>query len=121
MEPMYAAGNVAIAICDRCGFKFPHNKLRPDGNSPGLFVCDSDWDPRNPWRDPPIQPDAIAMRWSRPDVALVPGNIIYPDLTNPVNPIPAAGTPAGFLQLEGGFGEFSLEGDQGFIDLESGP
>lgn len=72
---MWASGNASIAICDRCNRKRPYRCLRADGNSPGLRVCsDSDcYDPRNPWRDPPIQPDAITLRYPRPDVPLTFG------------------------------------------------
>lgn len=69
---MWASGNASIAICDRCNRKRPYRCLRADGNSPGLRVCsDSDcWDPKNPWRLSPIQPDAITLRYPRPDVPL---------------------------------------------------
>jgi hypothetical protein len=76
-----------IAICDRCSMKFPWKDLRPDGNSPGLMVCAADYDPRNPWRERPIRPDRIALKWSRPDVPLNAG-IRYRDFTNPPNPSP---------------------------------
>lgn len=73
-----------IAICDRCSCKRPWKSLISDGNSPGLMVCsDGDCrDPKNPWRLPPIKPDRIALKWSRPDTPLDAG-IPYPDLTNP--------------------------------------
>ncbi len=69
-----ASGKASIAICDRCNFKFPYMALRPDGNTPGLRVCEKCWDPKDPWRLPPIQPDAIALRFPRPDTPLVPGD-----------------------------------------------
>lgn len=78
----------AIAICDRCNFKKKYTELRADGNSPGLRVCDSCWDPKNPWRLPAIQPDNILLKYPRPDTLLVAGDISYPDLTNPANPVP---------------------------------
>lgn len=76
-----------LAICDRCSFKYPWKDLLTDGNSPGLRVCKNCWDPKNPWRLPPIKADRISLRWSRPDVPLDAG-IPYPDITNPVNPVP---------------------------------
>lgn len=69
-----ASGYASIAICDRCNFKFPYMELRADGNSPGLRVCESCWDPKDPWRLPPIQPDAIALKYPRPDTPLAPGD-----------------------------------------------
>lgn len=58
---------VAIAICDRCSFKFAIDKLKADGNSPGLRVCNDCRDPKDPWRFAPVMPDAIALRKPRPD------------------------------------------------------
>jgi len=51
------------------------------------MVCESCRDPKNPWRLPPIKPDRISLKWSRPDTPLDAG-ISYPDLTNPINPVP---------------------------------
>ena len=67
-----ASGNVAIAICDRCNLRRPYQALVADGNSPGLRVCgDRDClDPMNPWRLPPIAPDAISLKFPRPDTPL---------------------------------------------------
>ena len=69
-----APGNASIAICDRCNFKYPYRELRADGNSPGLRVCEECRDPINPWRLPPLIPDAIALRYPRPDTPLVQGD-----------------------------------------------
>lgn len=84
--PLYLQ-NCPIAICDRCSMKYPWKDLVKDGNSPGLRVCESCKDPKNPWRLPPIVPDRVALKWSRPDTPLGAGES-YPDLTNPVNPVP---------------------------------
>lgn len=67
---MLAPGYASIAICDRCCFKFSYMSLRADGNTPGLRVCQDCWDPKDPWRLPPIQPDAIALKYPRPDTPL---------------------------------------------------
>ena len=83
---MLASGLASIAVCDRCNMKVPYQALRADGNSPGLRVCETCWDPLNPWRLPSIQPDPITLRFPRPDAELEAGNTQYPDLTNPVNP-----------------------------------
>lgn len=114
--PLYL-NSCPIAICDRCSFKFAHSVLVKDGNSPGLRVCPSCKDCRNPWRDPPIKGDRIALKWSRPDVPLVAGNVQYPDLTNPVNPTPPANT---FTPVEGleGTGNVTLEGGGEIVGFE---
>ena len=69
-----ASGRASIAICDRCNFKYPYQKLRADGNTPGLRVCESCWDCKDPWRLPPRQPDPMALKYPRPDTPLVPGD-----------------------------------------------
>lgn len=70
MSTAYAPGDLTIAVCDRCNRKMPYQMLKPDGNSPGLRVCPEDWDPKDPWRLPPIQPDPLILRFPRPDVPL---------------------------------------------------
>ena len=99
---MWGAGLKSIAVCDRCNFKMDYTALRADGNSPGLRVCQECWDPKNPWRDPPIQPDAITLRFPRPDTPLVVGNTT--DVIIP--PIPSGdyiATEGGrFIATEGG-------------------
>lgn len=72
--PSIASGRASIAICDRCNFKYDYMVLRADGNTPGLRVCPTCWDPKNPWRLPPIQPDALALRFPRPDTPLTETN-----------------------------------------------
>jgi hypothetical protein len=63
---------VAIAICGRCKRKVAYDDLRPDGNSPGLMVCQDDgcWDPIDPWRLPPRQTEDITLEHARPDLSL---------------------------------------------------
>ncbi len=85
----FASGKLALGICGRCNRKFPYQKLRADGNSPSLRVCDEDWDCRNPWRDPPIQPDPISLKYPRPDTYIgTSGSQSYPDITDPFHPVP---------------------------------
>ena len=68
----FASGDAAIAICDRCSRKRPYKVLVADGNTAGLRVCGDDdcRDPLNPWRLPPIQPDAVTLHFPRPDTPL---------------------------------------------------
>ncbi len=65
-----ASGRASIAICDRCCCKYDYQTLRADGNSPGLRVCPSCWDPKDPWRLAPARPDAIALKFPRPDTPI---------------------------------------------------
>ena len=92
MSSGFASGKLAKAICDRCNFRYDYIELRADGNSPGLRVCESCRDPKNPWREPAIQPDAISLKYPRPDtdVSTTSGNP-YPDYTNPNYPVPPNG------------------------------
>ena len=106
-----------VAICDRCSFKFPWKDLVQDGNSRGLRVCISCADPPNPWTYcPPIKPDRISLKWSRPDVPLNSG-IPYLDDTNPINPIPPSYF-FGFTEGLEGAGSVSLEGGGGEVGFE---
>lgn len=92
--------------------------LRADGNSPGLRVCQDCFDPKNPWRLPPIQPDAIILKFPRPDTPLDAG-VPYSDITNPVNPVPPASDFPFFEGLQGS-GAVELEDGSGLVELESG-
>jgi hypothetical protein len=82
------------------------------------MVCPDEADPKNPWRLPPIQPDRIALKWSRPDTQLDAG-IPYRDFTNPPNPNPPDST---FTDLEGleGTGGAGTEDGEG-ISFEGSP
>jgi len=59
-----------IAVCDRCKKKVYLSDLRPDGNSPGLRVCNKCWDLKDPWRLPARQTEKITVRHPRPDTPL---------------------------------------------------
>ena len=39
-------GRYALGICDRCNFKMQYQRLRADGNSSSLRVCEACWDPK---------------------------------------------------------------------------
>lgn len=67
MSSGFASGDLTIAICDRCAFKFKYRELSTDRNSPGLRVCDDCNDQKDPYRLPPRKPEAIAVRYPRPD------------------------------------------------------
>lgn len=56
----------AWAICDRCGFKVHHTKLRKEWT--GLMVCPDDWDPRPADTRPPrLKPEGLPIRDARPE------------------------------------------------------
>jgi hypothetical protein len=59
---------IAIGICGRCSQKFPMVDLREDPNTPGLLVCEDDWDNFDPYRLPPRQPEQLVKGDLRPDV-----------------------------------------------------
>lgn len=69
---------LGIGICDRCSRKMSLDDLHSDPNSPGLRVCREDLDQYDPWRLPARAPDQIALRFTRPDVPLSPGEEYVP-------------------------------------------
>ena len=73
------ASILAIAVCDRCGFKRRYVDLRPDPNTPGLRVCRTCADQFDPWRLPAPAPDKISLEFPRPDVSLVPDSLLVQD------------------------------------------
>lgn len=75
MTTGFATGELAVGICDRCHMRRPYMKLGPDGDKPGLIVCQDNGsrgcsDEKDPWRLPPRQPEPIALRNARPDVGV---------------------------------------------------
>ena len=60
---------LAIGICARCNTKVPYTELRPDGNSPGLLVCNDPGcrDSLDPWRLPARRTEDITLKHPRPD------------------------------------------------------
>jgi len=62
---------LAVAICDRCKFKFPIGELSPDRNTQGLMVCREDNDEYDPYRLPPPPPDKFNLPFTRPDVPII--------------------------------------------------
>ena len=63
---------LGLGLCGRCSRKFSLDALKPDPNVPGLMVCSVDLDQFDPYRLPARQPDQITLRFTRPDVPLVP-------------------------------------------------
>lgn len=80
----FAPGRLSIGICDRCKTKRAYQDLVPDGDRPGLRVCRPGVgdcrDQKDPWKKPPKQPEAVAVRFPRPDSDIsIPGGA--PEIT----------------------------------------
>jgi hypothetical protein len=78
----FAAGKRAVAICDRCGFRFPLRKLvkqMTKQRDTGLLVCSSCLDPDHPQLMLGTFPvyDPQALRNPRPDAAMLESRDIY--------------------------------------------
>ena len=78
-----------IGICARCSCKFSLDELFSDPNSPGLKVCAQDMDEYDPYRLPARRTEDIALRFTRPDVALTAGGPI----PNPISLFGILSTP----------------------------
>ena len=66
-----ASNKNALAICDTCGFQYPHRQLRM--NSYGMLVCPRDWEGQydfknHPQNKVPDVRDNPAILDPRPDV-----------------------------------------------------
>ena len=75
------------AICDRCGVKFKGSALRKTWQ--GYFVCDRDWEPRQPQDFVRGIADPLAIPWARPKGA--PQQITF-CTPNGSSALPDAGT-----------------------------
>ena len=72
MSNRYASGKNAIAICDRCGFRFRLRELKElvvKTKKTNLLVCSTCWDPDHPQLQLGMYPvdDPQALRNPRPD------------------------------------------------------
>ena len=64
-----ASNKKALAICDTCGFRYPHRVMRL--NSYGLLVCPEDWEgaydlKNNPQNKTPVTKDNTVIKNARP-------------------------------------------------------
>jgi len=71
MKTRFLAVNSAIAFCDRCDRKVGYNDLRPDGNSPGLRVCNRCIDEKDRWKLTPRVTEVVITKNARPDVSII--------------------------------------------------
>ena len=86
--------SLGIAVCGRCGIKFPIGELSDDPNYPGLRVCSYDKDNLDPWRLPARESDRITLDYPRPDLQLTTE---APSPIFQVNPVYGV-TDVGFAQ-----------------------
>ncbi len=76
MSNRYASNKIAIAICDRCGFRYKLKDLREltvKTKKINLLVCNECWDPDHPQLQLGMYPvdDPQALRNPRPDTTYV--------------------------------------------------
>ena len=81
MGNRYASNKIAIAICDRCGFRFRLRELRElivKTKKVNLLVCRSCWEPDQPQLQLGMYPvdDPQALRNPRPDSTYVQSGIL---------------------------------------------
>ena len=72
MGNRYASSKIAIAICDRCGFRYRLRELRPltiKTKKVNMLVCPECWEPDQPQLQLGMYPvdDPQALRNPRPD------------------------------------------------------
>jgi hypothetical protein len=75
MSQTFAVGKKAFGFCERCSFRFPLAKLKPEtiaGNPVNNRVCPDCWDEDHPqnWQGKYPIYDPQALRNPRPDPAL---------------------------------------------------
>jgi hypothetical protein len=80
MGNRYAAGKIAIAICDRCGFRFRLRNLKNEivkTKRYQLLVCNQCWDPDHPQLQLGMYPvdDPQALRNPRRDTTYVTAGV----------------------------------------------
>lgn len=80
MGNRYAAGKIAIAMCDRCGFRFRLRNLKIEiikTKQYQLLVCNECWDPDHPQLQLGMYPvdDPQALRNPRRDTTYVTAGV----------------------------------------------
>jgi|TARA_R110002020_G_scaffold458049_1_gene675246 hypothetical protein len=64
----YVGGEFALAISDRSGLAFPYNEMKFEWT--GMFVHDSEWEPKQPQLSLTYFTDATALKNARPQANL---------------------------------------------------
>ena len=81
MGSRFASNKIAIAICDRCGFRFRLRELRElvvKTKKVNLLVCNECWEPDQPQLQLGMYPvdDPQALRNPRPDNTYVQSGVL---------------------------------------------
>jgi hypothetical protein len=81
MGSRFASNKIAIAICDRCGFRFRLRELRElvvKTKKVNLLVCSECWEPDHPQLQLGMYPvdDPQALRNPRPDNTYVQSGVL---------------------------------------------
>lgn len=81
MGNRFASGKIAIAICDRCGFRFKLKQLRDlivKTKKVNVLVCSECWDPDHPQLQLGMYPvdDPQALRNPRRDTTYVTSGVL---------------------------------------------
>lgn len=81
MGNRFASGKIAIAICDRCGFRFKLKQLRDlivKTKKVNVLVCPECWDPDHPQLQLGMYPvdDPQALRNPRRDTTYVTSGVL---------------------------------------------
>lgn len=82
----YAYGKYALAICDRCGQRYPYLTLKEEWQ--GQMVCPSCWEAKHPQLGPFIAPvDPQSLYKARPEAPMalevpVGENVVFPPWRN---------------------------------------
>jgi hypothetical protein len=81
MGNRYASGKIAIAICDRCGFRFRLRELKElviKTKKVNLLVCPTCWDPDQPQLQLGMYPvdDPQGLRNPRPDSTFLQSGVL---------------------------------------------
>ena len=115
MATQFASGKFAIAICDRCGFKFKLTQLRRlsiKNKRINVMVCRSCWEPSHPQLMLGTYPvyDPQALRNARPDS---PSYEESRDTAWGWNPVGSGGTvltngPVDTLLIQGQLGQVTV-------------
>lgn len=64
---MYARGDIAWGLCERCGLRYLLNWLVLDGYYPNIRVCEGCYDPPQPQERLAVVSDAVALWRPSPD------------------------------------------------------
>jgi hypothetical protein len=126
MPNRFASGKKAIAICDRCGFKYKLKELKKltiKTKSTNILVCPSCWEPDQPQLQIGMYPvdDPQALRNPRPDTSYrqagLTGIRTEPN-TRPPDNVLAFGTPSdGSRVIQWGWNPIGLNNPLGLTGL----